>query len=65
LNRGERRQRTERVVKRRLACARWRWTGSYWTKVPGRLKKRPPVCYCPICVLSRKAPRRIERAPEE
>lgn len=49
MNRGERRARTERVVNRRLRCA-----AAWWRKTPGKLKKRPPVCYCAMCRMARK-----------
>lgn len=53
--RGERRARTERVVKRRCTVA-----SDFWRKTPGRLKKRSPVCYCVICRLGRKKARNQE-----
>jgi hypothetical protein len=49
MTRAERRARTERVVRRRLRRA-----SSHWKSTPGKLKKRPAVCYCTMCRLSRK-----------
>lgn len=52
LNRGDRRHRTDRIVKRRLkACDK---SDTYFHAKPGRLKKRPPVCWCQMCRLGRK-----------
>lgn len=52
-DRGERRRRTERIVARRLQYA-----PKCYCKTPGKLRKRPPVCYCTICRLARKPARR-------
>lgn len=50
MNRAERRARTARIVKRRCVAAKR--TGM--PMKPGEFKKRPPVCYCPMCRLARK-----------
>lgn len=52
MDRSERRARTERIVKRRLKAAPKGDT--FFRAVPGKLRKKPPVCYCRICRMSRK-----------
>lgn len=45
MTRGERRARTDRIVKRRVKQAK---VTSFRT-IPGKLKKTPPICYCVVC----------------
>ena len=54
MKRGERRARTERIVKRRLRLAKSSYAGAFWEKKPGMLKKRAPVCNCRTCRTARK-----------
>lgn len=67
MKRGDRRAKTERVVRRRAKAAKVLGRGEYWQEKPGRMKKRSPVCYCSTCRLARKPSQkgRGPRGPEE
>lgn len=59
MSRAERIARTKRVVARRQRLAK---SVTKVRRKPGELRKTPPVCYCTICRLSRRAVR-VSTAP--